>query len=249
MASLGPEPIFNVGFFTVTNTVLNTLLVDAVIIGSALYLSKTIKKIPGKFQNFVEYIIESFYGLTESIAEKKASFIFPFFMTFFIFILFLNWSGLIPGVGSIGIFHHTDHGEELIPLFRPASSDLNATLGLAIISAVATHFFSIQTLGIKEYLGRFFSFNPIYLFVGMLEIVSEVVKVISLSFRLFGNIFAGEVVLMTVAGMFAFLFPLPFLMLEVIVGLVQALVFSMLTMAFMAILATSHHEEVKAHGV
>jgi len=239
-----------VGFFTVTNSIIDILLVDALIIGIAFYISKKIKMIPGLFQNLVEYVLESFYSLTESIAGNKVKFIFPFFMTFFIFILFLNWSGLIPGVGSIGIFHETkEHGRELIPLIRGGASDLNLTLGLALVSIAATHYFSIQSLGIKQYLGRYFSFNPIYLFVGILEVISEITKVISLSFRLFGNIFAGEVVLMTVSGIFAFIFPLPFLMLEVIVGLVQALVFAMLTMAFMSILATSHHKEVSTHGL
>jgi F-type H+-transporting ATPase subunit a len=102
---------------------------------------------------------------------------------------------------------------------------------------------SIQVTGIKDYLGRYFSLNPLNLYIGVLELIGEVVKVVSLSFRLFGNIFAGEVVLGTVSTIFAFLFPLPFLMLEVIVGLVQALVFGMLTMAFMAVLTTPHHHE------
>ena len=102
---------------------------------------------------------------------------------------------------------------------------------------------SIRLTGLKDYISRFVSLNPINLFIGILEIISEITKIVSLSFRLFGNIFAGEVVLFTVAGIFAFLFPLPFLMLEIIVGMVQALVFSMLTMAFMAILTTPHHKE------
>ena len=108
-------------------------------------------------------------------------------------------------------------------------------------------FRSINTVGIKDYLSRYFSLNPIFLYVGILELIGEVTKVISLSFRLFGNIFAGEVVLSTVSSIFAFIFPLPFMLLEVIVGLVQALVFSMLTMAFMAVLTTPHHapEEVR----
>jgi F-type H+-transporting ATPase subunit a len=114
-----------------------------------------------------------------------------------------------------------------------------------LVSVVATHILSIRTVGIKDYISRYISLNPINLFVGLLEIVSEITKVISLSFRLFGNVFAGEIVLGTVSTLFAFLFPLPFLMLEVIVGLVQALVFAMLTMAFMAVLMTPHHEEAK----
>ena len=162
-------------------------------------------------------------------------------MTFFIFILLANWTGLIPGVTAIGI----KEGHELIPLLRPATSDFNVTLGLALVSVVATHILSIKTVGIADYLSRYFSLNPINLFIGFLEIISEITKIISLSFRLFGNIFAGEIVLGTVSTMFAVLFPLPFLMLEVVVGLVQALVFSMLTMAFMAILMTPHHSESK----
>ena len=145
------------------------------------------------------------------------------------------------------------HGKEekahLVSLNRNLTSDLNATLALALISLIATHTLSIRTLGIKEYLGRFFSLNPILLFVGILEIISEFTKIISLSFRLFGNIFAGEVVLATISSLFAFVFPLPFMFLEIIVGLVQALVFSMLTMVFMSVLMTSHHEENHAKEV
>jgi F-type H+-transporting ATPase subunit a len=239
MTTFAPETIFHIGALPVTNTILDTLLVDIIIIGGVFYLTKKISLIPNNlFQNAVESIVETFYNLTESIAQKATSKIFPYFMSFFLFILFVNWSSLIPGVGTIGI---REHGE-LIPLFRGATSDLNMTLGLALISAVATHTLSIKTIGIKDYLSRYFSFNPINLFVGILEIISEITKVVSLSFRLFGNIFAGEVVLATVSSIFAFVFPLPFLLLEIIVGLVQALVFSMLTMVFMAILTTSHNQ-------
>lgn len=239
MLSFAPETIFRIGSFPVTNTLLDTILIDVVLIGGALYIGKKISLIPtNPLQNITEWVVETFYNLTESISQNVASKIFPYFMTFFLFILFINWSSLIPGVGSIGFFH----GHELIPLLRGATSDLNTTLGLALVSAIATHSLSIRTIGIKDYLSRYFSFNPINLFIGVLEIISEITKVISLSFRLFGNIYAGEVVLATVSSIFAFVFPLPFLLLEVIVGIVQALVFSMLTMVFMSILTTSHKE-------
>jgi len=246
MVQFAPEPIIKLGFFTVTNSFLDILIIDGLLIGLAVFVSKKLKKIPGMVQNIIEYAIEVFYNLTESIAENRAAKIFPYFMTFFIFILLLNWTGLIPGVGSIGFFHTVEGKKELVPLFRPGSSDLNVTLALAIVSLFATHILSIRTVGIKDYLSRFFSLNPINLFVGIMEIVGEITKIISLSFRLFGNIFAGEVVLATVSTIFAFLFPLPFMLLELIVGVVQALVFSMLTMANMAILTTPHHEEVKS---
>lgn len=238
MLSFAPETIFKIGFFPITNTLLDTILVDAILISLVFYIKNKLTLIPTNLlQNITEFLIETFYSLTESVSSQVAK-IFPYFMTFFLFILFTNWSGLIPGVGSIGFFHE----HELVPLFRGATSDLNTTLGLALVSVVATHSLSIKTIGIKDYLSRYFSFNPINLFIGVLEIVSELTKIVSLSFRLFGNIYAGEVVLVTVSSIFAFIFPLPFLMLEVIVGVVQALVFSMLTMAFMAILTTSHKD-------
>jgi len=238
MFSFQSEVLFHIGSFKITNTLIDTLLIDALLIALCIAVSKNIKLIPGIFQNAVEMVIQMFYEITESVAQEKVKKIFPYFMSFFIFILLANWSGLLPGVNSIGFFEEG----HLVPLLRSPTSDLNTTLGLALVSAFATHIMSIRTIGLKDYISRFFSFNPINFFIGILEIISEITKIISLSFRLFGNIFAGEVVLLTVSSLFAFLFPLPFLLLEVIVGLVQALVFSMLTMSFMAILTTPHHD-------
>lgn len=238
MVSFAAEPVFRLGFFQVTNTILDTILVDGIIIAASIYVKKHMQLIPGLFQNLMEMVIDTFYNLAESIAQERAAKIFPYFMSFFLFIVVANWSGLIPGFSTIGFYE----GKKLIPLFRGATSDINVTFALALVSLAATHFLSVKTVGIKDYLSRYFSLNPINLYVGILEIIGEITKVISLSFRLFGNIFAGEVVLGTVATLFAFVFPLPFLLLEFVVGFVQALVFSMLTMAFMAILTTPHHE-------
>lgn len=250
MAALAPDILTTIGPLPITNTLVNTIFIDAVIIGSLILLQKNIKKIPGLFQNAVELVVDGFYNLTESISGKNAVKIFPWFFSFFIFILIANWSALLPGLESIGFWHHGEHGEEhLVSLNRNLTSDLNATLALALISFVATHTLSIKAIGIGQYLGRFLSLNPILLFVGILEIVSEFTKIISLSFRLFGNIFAGEVVLSTISSLFAFGFPVPFIFLEIIVGLVQAMVFSMLTMVFMSVLMTPHHEENHAKEV
>lgn len=243
MVSFAAEPIFHIGNFAVTNSFLDMLLVDTILIGLVVATKKRLSLIPGKLQVIVEMLISEFYGITESVAGKNSAKIFPFFMSFFLFILIANWTGLIPGISAIGL---KEHGK-IIPFLRPLTSDFNATLGLALVSAAATHLMGITTVGIKDYASRYLSFNPIYLFIGILEIVSEITKIVSLSFRLFGNVFAGEVVLGTVSSIFAFLFPLPFLSLEFIVGLVQALVFSMLTMAFMAILTTPHHAEEVSH--
>lgn len=237
-----PEILFHIGPVNFTNTLLFTLFVDILIIVGSYFVAKNIQRIPNLFQNGVEMVIQTSYETVESIAGNKASKIFPYFMGFFIFILISNWMALLPGVGTIGFFENHEGHKTLMPLLRGSTSDINTTFGLALVSVVATHILSIKTLGIAEYLTRYFSINPINLFIGFLEIISEITKIISLSFRLFGNIFAGEVVLHTVSSLFAFIFPLPFLFLEVIVGLVQALVFAMLTMAFMAILTTSHNE-------
>jgi len=239
MTSFIPETIFQIGKFPVTNTVLDTLIVDAVLISTVVCLSKKIKLNPTNgFQNAVETIIEVFYNLTESVNQTMTATIFPYFMSFFLFILIANWSGLIPGFGTIGFWRN----KEFVPLLRAATSDLNLTLGLATISIIATHILSIKTIGIIDYLKRYFSFNPINLFVGILEIISVFTSLISLSFRLFGNIYAGEVVITTISAIFAFVVPLPFLALEIIVGIVQALVFSMLTMVNMSILMTPHEK-------
>jgi F-type H+-transporting ATPase subunit a len=278
MASFAPEVIFISGGLPITNTVINTILVDGFLLILAFAVRRRLALIPGKFLNLIEYIIGGLYDFGESIAGDKIKFIFPFFATFFLFIIVANWSGLIPGNGTIGIYETSIHGSEtvthLVPINRPLTSDLNSTFALAIISLVATHIYAIRVLGVTQYLSKFFAFIPfiinfikrkpinvnfkdpltvfislltplVFIFVGILELISEFVKVISLSFRLFGNIYAGEVVLLTVSDIFAFIFPIPFMMLELIVGFVQALVFAMLTMVFMIILSTPHHEESK----
>lgn len=242
MASLQPELITEVAGFPVTNTVVATIAVDIILLSLLYFAAKNIKVRPTGIQSFIEPPLTAFYGLTEQIAGNRAAKIFPWFATFFIIILVTNLFGLLPGITSVGFFeeHHGEH--TLVPLLRAATTDFNMTLALGTVSIVATHLFTINTLGITGYLKKFLSFNPVNLFIGLLEFVLEFVKIVSLSFRLFGNIFAGEVVLVTIGGLFALLAPIPFIMLETIIALVQALVFAMLTMVFMAVLSTPHSE-------
>lgn len=242
MVQLQPEAIFNIFGFAVTNTLLATLITDIVILFIIIKISKTLSFIPRGLQNILELIIEYFYSLCEQISGKRASVIFPWFASFFLFILLANMIGLLPGFGTIGIFESELRERKFVPLLRAATSDFNTTLALATISLFATHILSIKYIGLKGYLSRFFSINPIFLFVGILELVGEFTKLFSLSFRLFGNIFAGEVVMSTISSLFAFIAPIPFLLLETIVALVQALVFAMLTMAFMSIMIVPHGE-------
>lgn len=242
MSSLAPESIVELGGFPITNTLIATVVVDIVLLTLVYQIATNVSIRPGRVQSAIEPVIEGFYSLTQQIAGKYTSSIFPWFVTFFIFIFANNIFGLLPGFGSIGFFEIHNGEKTLVPLLRATTSDFNTTLALATVSIFATHILSIKYNGFSQYIQRFLSLNPIYLFVGLLELISEGTKLFSLSFRLFGNIYAGEVVLATISGLFAFLAPIPFLLLETIVALVQALVFSMLTMVFMSILVTPHSE-------
>ncbi len=237
MVTLSAEPIFHLGPLTVTNTLLDTLIVDVVLLALTWYVSKKASVIPTIFQATIEMVIDTFYDLTESVAGKKTKEIFPYVMTFFLFILIANWSGLLPIITNLGFYH----GKEFTPLIRSTSTDLNTTLALALISLTATHTMSIRTLGLRHYLGRFFSLNPLSLYSGLLELVSELTKIISFSFRLFGNIFVGEVMLASISSALAFIAPIPVMAYEMFVGVIQATIFALLTMAFMAIFTTSHN--------
>lgn len=247
MASLSPELIINIGGFPITNSFIATILIDIVTCSLLFIVSRRVSLVPRGLQSLFEPAIEYFYDLTESVAGSKVVKIFPWFASFFFFIFFINIIGLLPGFGSIGFWEvvHKDGKttRELIPLLRAATSDFNVTLALGAVSVVATHIISLQYNGLFGYIKKYLSLNPIYLFIGLLEFALEGIKIFSLSFRLFGNIYAGEVVLATVGGLAAFLAPIPFLMLESIVAVVQALVFSMLTMVFMSLLATTSHED------
>jgi F-type H+-transporting ATPase subunit a len=239
MVPLRPEQLFSFRNISFTDTMSATLLTDIVIILFVFFLYKRISVQPGKLQNAVEAVFDYFYTLTKEVAGTRTSNIFVWFMSFFLFILISNFLGLLPGYTAFGLLENG----KMTPLFRAPTSDLNLTLGLAIVSVVATHMLSIKYIGIKEYLKRFFSFSPLLLFVGLLELVSEFTKLISFSFRLFGNIFAGEVIMGKVSAVLPYIAPLPFLLLEMVVAVIQALVFSMLTMIFMSILTAPHAEQ------
>jgi F-type H+-transporting ATPase subunit a len=247
MISLSAETLGHIGPLAITNSLVDTLVVDAILIGIAYYIYKHATLVPTKLQGAIEIVIEGFHGLTETVAGKQTGQIFPFVMTFFLFILIANWSGLLPILSTLGFFEHHGHETEFVPLLRATSTDLNTTLALALVSLTATHGMSIRTLGLKSYIGRFISLNPLAMYTGILELISELTKVISFSFRLFGNIFVGEVILGTLTAAFAFFLPIPVIMYELFVGTIQATIFALLTMAFMAIFTTPHGAE-EAHN-
>lgn len=256
--SIKAEHLFEVWHIPVTNSMLLALVVAVFLIVIALFLNKSIRPVPGKIQSILELLIEQILDLMETVFgdRKRAEKYLPLVATIFLFILFSNWFGLLPIVGPIGmreiITNHEGTHETIIPLFRAPSADLNFTIGLGIVSVFAVNFLSALALGIGGFLKRFFSKDPILTSVGFLEIVSEFVKIVSFSFRLFGNVFAGEVLLIIVGSLvpaYAFFVPLPFLFLEVFVGFMQAFIFAMLTMVFLAMATTSHSHGDEQHEI
>jgi F-type H+-transporting ATPase subunit a len=304
--SIPAEPVFDLFGFTITNTLLSAWLTMIVLIVAGWLITRNMSEVPGRWQGFLEMLVEFFYGLDEGATERKwARRFFPIVMTIFLFVIVSNWLGLTPLFANWGPLHHAEHGhgqavqwlnesktfglwvsaedgvEEaeasaghgeaggdveagdiLVPMFRAATTDLNVTLALAFISVILTQYFGVKALGIK-YFGKFiavggivkaftkpglgcggriaaFGMGLIDIFIGVVETISEIGKIVSFSFRLFGNIFAGEVLLAVMAFLVPYLISLPFYGLEIFVGFVQALVFMMLTVAFFVV-AMSHH--------
>src|SRR3989344_3712817 len=220
---LAAETIFQIGPLPVTNTYINSTIVLVLFLILGLMMRKQTREIPGKLQNFVESIFEFLLGYVDQVTHdrKKSLRFLPLVGSLFFFILISNWLGIFPGIGSIGRWL-TVHGEaELVPIFRPANTDLNMTLAMAVLGVAASHIFGIVA---------FVEFA-----VGIIEIFSEVAKMVSLSLRLFGNVFAGEVLLTVMASLLAFVVPLPFIALEILVGLIQAVVFAMLVLVYLTI--------------
>lgn len=239
--SLKAEELFKIGGFGVTNSLFLTFVVSLILVLSAFLIYRKISIIPGKIQSFIEMTIEWFLDLMSSTlgSYKEAEKYFPLVITIFIFILASNLLGIFPGVGSFLIHHNLKE----IPLFRSPAADLNFTLAFAVISVLMTNILGIMAVGFFPHINKFLNFkNPIAFFIGILEFVSEIAKVISLSFRLFGNIFAGEVLLTIIFFLAPYFIPLPFLLLELFVGLIQAFLFAMLTLV-----SISLHTTIEEH--
>ena len=263
---LKAAPLIQIGKFAVTNSMLLTWIVAAGIIVFAQIATRNIKPIPSGIQNFWEWLVESLYNFLESsIGRELVRKTFWFFATLFIFILFVNWFGLIPGVGTIGWGHHDPntgvfHVDR--PLFRGGNADLNMTTAMAAIFFVLWFIWAIQAQGVGGLLKHLFApkgethgvlkllMIVIFFMVGWLEVVSILFRPVSLSFRLFGNIYAGESILEAMSTMNPWLspfLPLPFYFMEILVGIVQALVFMLLTAVFTMLIAQHDHGPEQAH--
>lgn len=287
--SISAEPLFYIGSVPITNSILTSWIVTALLIFIALKFHRSRQSLskPTGLQNLLEMIVETFYNLGNSITQSdlKTAAIMPIPFAAFLWILANNWFGLLPGVGTWGInsteaeesnqeaafpkavfaseptetetysYPETESAEpaedaagsvaessahtvKFVPILRPGTADLNTTLALALISVGATQVIGVKFLG-KAYWSKFFNLKGIFSFVGILELISEISKIISFAFRLFGNIFAGEVLLAVMMFLVPLLVPVPFIFLELFVGVIQALVFAMLTIVFMNI-ATIH---------
>lgn len=229
---LQPEYIASLHGFLVTNTFLTSVIVTFLLLflGLIYYLErdnhrtffiKAIRAATFQLLKFIDMVTEN-----REVSKR----VFPLIATFFVFIVTANLLALLPGF--LGAFY-VQTATGAIPIFKSPNSDLSTTIALALISVIAIQYFSIRMLGGKAYVQRFVNFSgPIAFILGFFDIISETAKIISFSFRLFGNIFAGEVLLLVIAFLVPYVLPLPFMILEVFVGIIQAFIFAALTLTF-----------------
>jgi F-type H+-transporting ATPase subunit a len=261
---LPSEPVAHIGHFAVTNSLVASWLTMIVLIGLSLILTYKMKLVPGKRQAMAEAIVEGLLNFVESVAGKKhARMLFPGVATIFIYVITNAYLALFPFFGSIGVI---EHDGKFAPLFRAANTDVNVPLSIAIMSFVFVESWGMRALGVSHYIGEFINvrqmgqglkelftgkigqavmniaFGFINLFVGVLEIFSHLIRMLSFTFRLFGNMTAGEILILVSCFLVPLVFTIPFYGLELLIGLIQALIFSGLTLVFGTI-AVSPHEE------
>lgn len=264
------EELFNIGPFVVTNSMVMVWIVAAVIITVAQLATRDIKLIPQGLQNFVEWLVESLYNFLEGIlGTHLVHRTFWFFGSIFILILFTNWAGLVPGVGTVGFYKpggfEGNPNDIFRPILRGGNADMNMTAAMAVLFAGMWFYWAITENGFKNFMAHIFAPKGkfggvmfvfmliIFLFVGVLEVVSIIFRPVALSFRLYGNVFAGENILenMLLVGSnkwLAWLPPIPFYFLELLVGLIQALVFTLLTAVFLRLICEHDHDEDEEHA-
>jgi len=263
---LPSEPVLHVGHFAVTNTLLASWLTIIVLVGLSLFLTRKMTLIPGKRQAMAEAIVEGLLNFVESVAGKKhARMLFPGVATIFIYVISNAYLALLPFFGSVGVI---EHDGKFAPLFRAANTDVNVPLSIAIMSFIFVESWGMRAVGVFHYLSEFINvrqmvqgfkaflkgkigqgvmnivFGFINLFVGVLEIFSHLIRMLSFTFRLFGNMTAGEILILVSSFLIPLVFTIPFYGLELLIGLIQALIFSGLTLVF-ATIAVSPHEETE----
>jgi F-type H+-transporting ATPase subunit a len=262
---IAAEKLFTIGGFEVTNSMVGAVIASLVLLSTAWYISRHASLVPGRLQSLIELPVEWMADIVTASSSRWRGYV-ALVTALFLMILVANWLGLLPGVGTVGLVH--EGGEALTPLVRPASADLNFTLGLAIVSFVVFVWWGVRIHGPWGYLKEIAG-EPRYMAPLMfpIHLISELSRVISLSMRLFGNVFAGEVLLATMLALttaalavlpLAFFVPGVFLGLELLFGAVQAMVFALLSMTYITLAIAEHaagshgedsdHHEAEAHA-
>lgn len=263
---LPADTVFHLFGFPVANSIVGAWITMVFLICLSYVITRRMKIVPGRLQSAFESLLGWLYDLCRRVAgEANGRRFFPIVTTIFLFVAFNAWLSLIPGFGSIFV---TNAEGEHVHLFRGANTDINMPLALALVSFIFVEYFGLKSLGIR-YLGKFLNVGQffqsighivkgrlrtglgglftgfIHIFVGLLETLSEMIRVVSFTFRLFGNMTAGEILLLIAAFLIPWVFALPFYGLELLVGFVQALIFGGLTLVFLT-LAVAHHGEESA---
>ena len=246
---LAPDILGTFFGLPVTNTLLTVWLTMTVLIVSALLVYTRLASIPNKLQSVFEVIIGGVYHYMADVLESKdlARKFFPLVMTIFLFVLTMNWMGLLPGVDSLGIHKnvttHAGVANKLVPFFHPPATDLNITIAFAIVAFVSIEVAGVVLLGLFKYTGKFINFkSPLAFLIGIIELLSELARLISFSFRLFGNIFAGKTLLLVIMFLTTpYILPVPLIAYEFFVGFIQAFIFAILTLYFIKLAIETPH--------
>lgn len=241
---LAPQILTHVWGIPVTNTILTSTLIACGVLLLAFIFRNSYTLMPSKFQILLEAMFSgAFTYIAETLeSEKLAKKFFPVIMTIFLFILSLNWIGLLPGVDSIGIYTMHEGHSTFVPFLHPANTDLNITFAFALIAFVTIEFAGIALLGFLKYGSKFVNLKkPLSIPIGLIELVGEIARLASFSFRLFGNVFAGKMLLLVAIFFVPFVVPVPVLAFELFVGFVQALVFAILTLFFIKLAVAEPH--------
>lgn len=239
--SLAPDVLGTFLGIPITNTLVMSVVVFVVLASFAIIMRKRLVLIPGRIQSMLEILFVGAINYMSEVleSEKLARQLFPLIITIFLFIFFANMIAFIPGVGSLGIYNGAGEFTELL---RPMNTDLNATLALAIISFLVIEILGVATIGFLKYSKKFVNLSSVLgFFTGIIELFSEVARLISFSFRLFGNIFAGWVLLLVIKHFVPLVVPVPMLAFEVFIGFIQAAIFALLTLFFIKIAVTEPH--------
>lgn len=238
---LKAEQLGSVFGFPITNSLVMAWLVMALLIGFAYFFGRSLTTVPGKLQAGIEWAFEGAIGYMAEVLESEALArrFFPLVASIFLFIAVINEIEFFPGVGSLGLVR----AGEFLPLLRAPTTDLNFTLALAMIAFFTIEVTGIAILGFFKYAGKYVNLkSPVGFAVGLIELISNLGRLVSFSFRLFGNIFAGEVMVLVASYFLPYVLPAPLMGFEMFIGLIQALVFAMLTLFFIKLAIVEPHE-------